>query len=76
MKWRFLLHPQSVSQNLHTALTTEIVVHTDKSTGDFYNILRCQLSTVKSVGRNMTKISHLKCLRFIYIYIYIYITYA
>jgi len=45
MKWRFLLHPQSVSQNLHTDLTTEIVVHTGKNTGDFYNILRCQLST-------------------------------
>jgi len=45
MKWRFLLHPQPVSQNLHTALTTGIVVHTVKSQGEIHNIFRCQLSS-------------------------------
>ena len=44
MKWR-LLHAQPVSQYLHTALRTEIVVHTGKSRDEFHNIFRCPLSS-------------------------------
>jgi len=45
MKRRFLLHPQPVSQNLHTALMTDIVIHTGKSQGELHNVFRCQLSS-------------------------------